>query len=402
MLGRACKQSLLSLKRNFVRCLLSRKMKRKIKNDTPIRIICAVLFATFSFLYINFFQGELLALVQDHLAQGQTTNNTFLTASIITLLLIVVQFLLNKAGQLHGRYEAFSYLPSCALLALITKVDSTFAYSWVQWVLTLMGVAVVYLLGVWLNKNTFEHRETRFLCQITPNLGIFTLLFLFTGWYGNNVPVDYMELAAWKHTHSGKYEKVLGVGKKSADCNADLTALRNLALAKTGQMGDKLFAYPQSYGADGLLMNRYNVQTLSYGATEFYALLGAFPYGGEKAPAFYKRVMAKSDATIYRDMYLSALLLDKDLAAFAAQTSKDLETYKTAAPTHYQEAWIIYNEQHPFAPVDFTPSESVAQRYRDYLALREANADNPIVMQNLSKRHFGNTYWYYYDFVTSK
>ena len=377
-------------------------MKRTPQYDTPILIICAVLFATFSFLYIYLFQGELLALVQDHLAKGQTSNNTFLTALIITLLLMALQFVLNKAGKLHGRYEAFSYMPSCVLLALITKVDATFAYSWVQWCIALVVVALVYMLIVWVNRNTLQLRDVKFLGLLTPNMGVMTGLFLFSGWYGNNNLALQMELAAWKHTHSGKYEKVLGVGKKSADCNADLTALRNLALAKTGQLGDKLFAYPQSYGADGLLMNRYNVQTLSYGATEFYALLGAFPYGGEKAPAFYKRVMAKSDATIYRDMYLSALLLDKDLAAFAAQTSKDLETYKTAAPTHYQEAWIIYNEQHPFAPVDFTPSESVAQRYRDYLALREANADNPIVMQNLSKRHFGNTYWYYYDFVTSK
>ena len=96
-------------------------MKRKIKYDTPTRIVCAVLFALFSFLYISLFQGELLALVQDHLAQGQTSNNTFVTASIITSLLIALQYLLNRVGQLHGRYEALSYLPSCVLLALITK-----------------------------------------------------------------------------------------------------------------------------------------------------------------------------------------------------------------------------------------------------------------------------------------
>ena len=71
-------------------------MKRKLKHETPIRIICAVLFATFSFLYISLFQGELLALIQDHLAQGQTSNNTFLTASLITVLLMALQYFLNK------------------------------------------------------------------------------------------------------------------------------------------------------------------------------------------------------------------------------------------------------------------------------------------------------------------
>ena len=97
---------------------------KRIKYDTPIRIICAVLFATFSFLYINLFQGELLALVQDHLAQGQTSNNAFVTALLITVLLIALQYFLNRAGKLHGCYEALSYLPSCVLLALITQVDS--------------------------------------------------------------------------------------------------------------------------------------------------------------------------------------------------------------------------------------------------------------------------------------
>ena len=67
------------------------KMKRKPRYDTPIRIICAVLFATFSFLYIYMLQGELLALVQDHLAQGQTTNNTLITATLVTLLLMVLR-----------------------------------------------------------------------------------------------------------------------------------------------------------------------------------------------------------------------------------------------------------------------------------------------------------------------
>ena len=374
-------------------------MKRKIKYDTPTRIVCAVLFSLFSFLYISLFQGELLALVQDHLAQGQTSNNTFVTATIITSILIALQYLLNRVGQLHGRYEAFSYLPSCVLLALITKVDSIYSYSWVQWVVALVVVSGIYLLVVWLSRNTFEPRDVTFLHLFTPNLGVLALLFIFTGWYGNNASAEQMELAAWKYTHDGEYEKVLEVGRKSGDYNADLTALRNLALAKTGQLEEKLFTYPQPYGSDGLLMNRYNVQTPSYGAKEFYGALGAMPYGGESAVAFYKRMMNKSDAPLYRDMYLAALLLDKDLASFVAHTAKDQEEPFNGAPIHYQEAWMIYNEQNPFLPVSFVPDEAVAQRYQDYLILRETHASDPIVMENHSKRHFGNTYWYYYDFV---
>lgn len=375
-------------------------MKRKLKHETPIRIICAVLFATFSFLYISLFQGELLALIQDHLAQGQTSNNTFLTASLITVLLMALQYFLNKLSKLHGGFEALSYLPSCVLLAQITKVDATYSYSPMQWIVVVVVVAVLYTLIVWVNRNMLQARDAKFLQQLIPNLGVLTALFVFTGWYGNNTPAEHMELAAWEYAHNGEYDKVLGVGKRSDDYNADLTALRNLALAKTGQLGDKLFAYPQPYGSDGLMMNRYNVQTPSYGAKEYYAQLGAQPYGGERAAAFYKRVMRLEGGSEYANLYAAALLLDKDLDAFVAHTTagKDAESL-AGAPVHYQEAWMIYNEQHPFAPVTFVPDGALAQRYQDYLALREKYADDPVVMSNLCKRRFGKTYWYYYDFM---
>ena len=286
----------------------------------------------------------------------------------------------------------------------MTKVDNTFSYSWRQWVVALVIVLVIYLLSVWLSKNIFESRDTKFLQLFSPNLAVLAALFVFTGWYGNNVPATQMELAAWKYTHAEQYDKVLEIGTRSDDCNADLTALRNLALAKTGQMGDKLFIYPQPYGSAGLMMNRYNVQTPSYGAKEFYGALGAYPYGGESAAAFYHRMMVKTDSVIYRDMYLSALLLDKNLKDFAAYITRTNHEGQslTDAPVHYQEALMIYNEQHPFTPIAFVPAEAVAQRYHDYLTLREAHALDPIVMQNLCKRQFGDTYWYYYDFESSR
>ena len=148
-------------------------------------------------------------------------------------------------------------------------------------------------------------------------------------------------------------------------------------------------------------MNRYNVQTPSYGAEEYYNVLGAHPYGGECAEAFYHRMLVKTDSVIYRDLYLSALLLNKNLDDFSTYTARNNqeEPLLTGAPVHYQEAWMIYNEQHPFTPIAFVADEAVAQRYHDYLALREAYALDPVAMQNLCKRQFGDTYWYYYDFV---
>ena len=97
-------------------------MKRKNTYHTPIRIICAVLFATFSFLYIYMFQGELLALLQDHLSKGVTSNNAVGTALIVTLLLLFVQWGVNRMSKLHGSWEALSYVPSCVLLCIANVI----------------------------------------------------------------------------------------------------------------------------------------------------------------------------------------------------------------------------------------------------------------------------------------
>lgn len=371
---------------------------RNKKYDTPIRIVCAVLFVIFSFLYICMMQGELLALVQDHLAQGKTSNNTIVTATLITSLLFALQYLLNKLGRLHGKFEALSYLPSCALLALMTKVDGGLSYSFVQWLVCLCVVAAVYGIFVWFDRNTVQFNTKTLFSQLSTNLFFLALLFVFTGWYGNSSPVRQMELAAWRHTHDREYAKVLKVGERSDECNAGFTALRNLALAQTGQLGSRMFAYPQHYGSDGLMMNRYNVQTPTYGASEFYDILGAQPYGGEAASAFYKRMSEKTDSVIYRDLYVAALLLDKNLEDFV-QTVGGERAIEAILPVHHQEALIIYNEQHPFTPVVFATDNEVEQRYQEYLTLRETHADNLTSMQNLSKRMFGDTYWYYYDFV---
>ena len=347
-------------------------------------------------------QGELLALVQDYLSQGKTTNNALATASIITLLLMIIQYLLAKVSKLHSRYEAFSYLPSCIILALIVKVDSTLSYSWVQWGVAMLVVAAVYMLVVWIDRNTTpQKRETKFLGLLIPNLGVMVTLFMFTGWYGNSNPAQMMELAAWKYTHDGDYNKVLSVGQKSEDCNAGLTALRNLALAKTGQLGDKLFSYPQPYGSDGLMMKKTNMQTPKYGTDEFYKILGIQPNADENAATFYKRMLQETDSTYYYDLYVAALLLDKDIDTIVALTTENGHPIESLspAPVHIQEAWMMYNEQQPSAPIAFVPDNAVAQRYQEYLALRKANANNPTVMKNLCRRKFGNTYWYYYDLV---
>lgn len=373
-------------------------MKRKQKYETPLRVICALLFATFSFLYIYMFQGELLALLQDNLSDGRTESNAFVAALIITLLLLLLQWGVNRMSKLHGRWEAVSYFPSCMLLALLADVNEhTMLYSPSMWAWGVPLCIILYIGIVWLNRLTSGVQKWGFFRVLWPNLATLSLLFVLTGQIGNNASVSHMELAAWGYIHDGEYGKVLEIGRRSEDCNAELTALRNLAMAKRGELGNRLFCYPQPYGVNGLLYNKYKKQTEAYGAKEFYRHLGSEAYGGESGRAFAERMYVKNDSAIWRDIYLAALLLDKDLNSFV----KAVESMAQAGevlPVHYQEALLLYNDLHLGTPVSFTPDSDLVKRYADYCTLREEHEGDAVVAKNLCRRKFGNTFWCYYDY----
>lgn len=373
-------------------------MNNKSRHETPLRIICTILFATFSFLYIYAFQGELLALMQDYLSKGVTTSNTFWAAAIITFLLCLLQYGINRISRLHVRWEALSYIPSCALLALITDVnDGTMLYSASQWLWGIPLTTLLYIGVVWVNRLRRDVKRNTLISCLWPNLLSFTLMFLLTAQISNHAPAPHMELAAWKYLHEERYEDMLKVGKRSDDYNQELTALRNLAMLKTGTLGERMFHYPQPFGAEGLVFNRHNKQSNSYGAQEYYRNLGAEPYGGEPGLAFAQRLGMKNDSIDYRDLYLAALLLDKDLDTFTKETA-DIAASDSVLPTHYQEAWLLYNEQHPQAAIPLKADTTIVKRFADFRTLQKEHADNPIVASNLGKRKFGDTYWYYFDY----
>lgn len=374
-------------------------MSKRARYDRMMQWVCAALFALFSFLFIYCFQGELLALMQDHLSDGITKSNKLLAALIITALLMLLQWVINRYSKLHGSWEALSYIPSCLLLALITDVnDGTMVYSLYKWLLGVPLCVVLYIGVVWLNRMLDSVNKKDMFGVLWPNMLTLSLLFVLTGQIANSAPAPHMELAAWSYLHDYKYDKVLEVGRRSDDCNAELTALRNLAMAKTGQLGERLFYYPQRNGADGLIYNRYAKQSKAYGAAEFYRHLGGnIPYGGESGRAYAQRMAMKNDSAIYRDMYLAALLLDKDLDAFVNETAAMAQA-EGVLPTHYQEAWMLYNMLNPDSPVAFVPDSTVAAKFNAYRALRTEYNDDAVAAENLCRRKFGNTYWCYYDY----
>ena len=67
-------------------------------------------------------------------------------------------------------------------------------------------------------------------------------------------------------------------------------------------------------------------------------------------------------------------------------------------PTCYQEALLLYNTQHPEAPIAFVPDAEIVADYEAYCQLQKENADNRVVARNKAMRQYGKTYWNYYDY----
>ena len=375
-------------------------MSNRTRFDKTMSIICAILFATFSFIYIYTFQGELLALMQDYLSKGATTSNSFWAATIITILLCLMQYGINRISKLHGRWEAVSYIPSCVLLALITDVnDGTMLYTASEWLWGIPLTILLYIGLVWINRMHREVKRSSFVTFLWPNLLSFSLFFVLTAQISNHAPAPHMELAAWKYLHDDRYEDLLKVGKRSDDYNKELTALRNLAMFKTGSLSERMFQYPQHFGANGLIFKKNGKESISYGANEFYTRLGAEPYEGESGRSFAQRIASESDSIgiDFSELYLAALLLDKDLDTFAKETAEIAKSDNTL-PTHYQEAWMLYNELHPEATLSFAADSAIVKRFAAYRELQKEHTDNDIVASNLAKRKFGDTYWCYFDY----
>ena len=96
------------------------------KNDgtVTIRVICAVVFVAFSFLWLCFFQADTLSVAQHALSHGQTDYHPWVGAVVITSVLLLLQLGVYRITRLLKYSHAFTYFPSMLLLAVLTSVST--------------------------------------------------------------------------------------------------------------------------------------------------------------------------------------------------------------------------------------------------------------------------------------
>lgn len=377
-----------------------------------IRIACAVLFVVFSFSYLYFLEGDLLAQAQYVYSGGVTTYSRLLGAILITFCLLCVQLGVEKVTKLTGRAYAMSYFPSLLLLSVITSINKSTIeqFSLDAWAWALPLALIVYAAIIWVMRHfpdgSVEAGDYSIARYMWPNMLIMFLMMVLCGARGTADDVYMYELKAERLVMDEDYEAAGKVGMKSLNTSRRLNELRLFALANEGTIGEYLFSFPQPYGSEGLI----DLADTSYTFCRFNAKDIQRHLDGMASPSIttaakYIELMAQHDTStdnkVLGDYYLCSLLLDKNLRTF----TRKLRVYYSvegaenvmALPKAYREALLLQAKN---ISNDSLMAFADTLMLNDYLAYRTIMEEETDSLQraNLSRKKFGNTLWRYFDY----
>lgn len=369
---------------------------------TP-RVVCAIAFCVFSFVYLYFFQGSLLAMEQHVLSHGLTVYNRLIGALLITLVLYLLRLLVSQLfGNLTAHYTSLGYFPSMVLLAMLTDVspDVDRGYSlgmWV-WLAPLLLVAfVVFAIVVQRHGDVpkVAMPVSLFSTSMWKNTTILCLMMIGVGAMGNANDTFHYRMRMESLIAEQRFDEALQTGIKSAATDSSLTMLRIYALSRTGQLGDKLFTYPLVGGSDAMLPNGNSVKSMLVDPLTIVAHAVHKADFRNEGVSLFKDAMHRGGHTkATMDYMLCGYLLDRDIDAFAVALSGIPGLKPSSLPRHYREALTLYVHSRS-NPVILFHDEVMDADYADMQDLMKKYPDRK-ERQSRIRDTYGNTYWCYY------
>jgi len=366
-----------------------------------IAVASGLLFSAFSITYLSVFQKDVVEALHYSLAQGKTVYAPWISAVIITVVLLLLRWGINGLTGLKGPLKALSFFPSCLLLGVLTDVGHnvyhgggiSLTWAWLLPLLLVLYVVIGCLLAraarLWLNPDLPDG------WVLNANLLQLLMLCLMTVCIGNTNVHFHHELQVEEALRKRDYEKARKVGEKSMDPSRNLTALRAYAMSREGTMGEYLFHYPQLYGAAGLLMGTSDEKALRLNADSLYVYLGDRPALGEPAMDFFRRICNEETGNYTTlDYYLSALLLEKRLDEFVKEYHA-LYIVRDSIPYYYRQALFLDRKMHP---VDSDTIDVRMEELWNKYTEKQQELSGQRGEGNRMRREFGDTYWWYYQY----
>lgn len=389
-----------------------------------------MLFISIGYIYLYFFQGDLMSMTQHILSHGRTTYHITLYTLIIMSVLTVLGIVISRFLYLPIRTLALAWFPSCWILGLMTRVSlhipgvqNDSASIW--WFVI---SAIIYLFSLVLaqlyNQNRNENSSLSTL--LSPNLALMVLSFSFLFATGNTNRLIHDELRLEKYAYNEDYDEVISHTDRKSMLSRPMMYLRTYALSKQGKLGDELFTHPYLLGSDALLpqlidsLRPYNMPSA------FRKHLGGMPIHDMSVTNFMRYLTADSlCSNTAKEYLLCALLLDCNIDEFRdslasfyipsdslaqfdqllknrkpwiKKSNIDTKTMSIAnLPRHFAEALTLDNAHNPSPISVLTPEKN---RVNIFIEPSDTtfNANYKIFLQDSlgASDTYKKTYWYYY------
>lgn len=427
-----------------------RNRYNRYRKSLFVRSFCGLLFAAFSFAFLYFMQGDLLAEAQYVYSEGITTYSPLAGAFIITFILLIIQWVIRIILPFNENYYALSYFPSCMLLAILVSIDESILvnFSWGNLVWILPIILCAYLLMVYLLYKVTSLENVNNITKTDRSVWINSLMllvmFVIVGGSANTNDIFTYELKTERLICEGRYDKAASVGEKSLRSSRRLTELRMFALANNGMLCEQMFNYPHYFGTKGLLdisdtlPGIYRVSSsdvckaigvcpdenndtqeyleMAFNLIDSVHLNKSVPEQMQNVADEMNELTDVSDSVnvqLIKDYYYAFLLLDKDINKFCTlfDTSKI-----DVLPKVYSEAVVLAYEFNMNEAISNNNSEQinnlqlkklysridsvVIKRRAEYNELYNS-IPNKLERMNKLRRNYGDTYWWYYDYSDS-
>lgn len=298
------------------------------------RMICTVLFCTFSLVYLYCFQSDILFRLQHAASGGRTYYVPVVGALLITIVLKLLQTGVYAVTRLHKRWYSITYLPSCLIMAFLTSlgVDASGAIDYAAWTWLAPVSIVLYVIVAVIAKGSQS---------IEPAMrsrGVFSQL----------VWINVMQMVAFF-----LMVVLLGISDEQTRMEA-------------------------------------HGQHVIYSSVRQYA--SVVPQKAEEEDAKEKSKKKTEEVEENTDSILCDMLVNRDLNAFAMKIKASRNLDKSI-PTVYAEALQLYMSTSR-QPRYYWNNKALAENLRRFLM--EKNRAEATKNRNAFKKHFGNTYWIYY------
>lgn len=375
--------------------------RRKGNSAAVAHAACAIAFWLFTFVYLHWFQADVLAYSQHVLSGGATHYDPTVGTALITLVLYLLHLGVYGLTRVRGSRHVLTYVPSLLALAFITSggthLEAGFRLGVWAWLmplcLVLWGVGLYAAMKIPYSRPTGGASLAR---ALWVNLASMCAMFLFVGLSCSANDVFHYRLRMESLMAEGRFDEAARVGERSLATDSCLVMLRAYALARQGQLGERLFAYPVRATSADLVPTSRGTHCVMYPADSLYKFLGARPLHDMEAGVYLEALLRQGKATeAVRDYVLCGYLVDRDIDRFARELPR-YYAVNDSLPRHYREALTLLAHQRANPSVVYR-DEVMETDYRDMQALEGQYAVETERRLAVFEQ-YGHTYWWYYEY----